>query len=406
MELAAIGSTQVLIVLDDASLKAPAAAEQQMSAAFRAGEVSQLSALAAASVRGSRRRSIKPPPAYRMFRKLGIMIGTVDHDGFNDLKASMGKGVDSMHAAGVLSLIRPSKVAATSTLTAKTTWGIRELKVNKLWDQGLTGKGVIVGHLDTGVDGQHPALKSAIASFVEMDPMGFPVKPSPAAFDSGEHGTHTAGTIAGRAVKGKSIGVAPSSVLASALVIEGGQVLARVAAGLEWALDQKVRLISMSLGIRGFNPFFTRIVTVLRANGVLPIFAAGNEGPGTSRSPGNYAEALSVGAVDKKQLVADFSSSQMFQRPDDPLVPDLTGPGVGIISAKPGKGYQSMDGTSMATPHIAGLAALLFEAKPDATIDHVERAIRSSCRPLDAGDAGRAATGLPDAVVALKLLLS
>lgn len=410
LELDATGSTEVLVVLNDTALSNPSGVERAMAGMFRACETSQLVGLASASMRKNargivtRNRAVKPPPAYRMFKRLGVMIGTVDYAGFHDLKAaSQGGKVQSVHAASVLSLIRPKRIAAAAP-TSATTWGIKALKVDKLWKQGLTGAGVTIGHLDTGVDGKHPALKNAVRSFVQMDALGFAVHPSPAPFDSEDHGTHTAGTIAGRMVSGKSIGVAPGAMLASAMVIEGGQVLARVAAGLEWALDEGVRVVSMSLGIRGFTPFFTRIVEVLRSSNVLPVFAIGNEGPATSRSPGNYAEPLSVGAVDKKGLVADFSSSQVFQRPNDSLVPDIVGPGVSIVSAKPGKAYQSMDGTSMATPHIAGLAALLFEAKKDATVDQVERAIRASCRPLDPSDTTRAAAGLPDAGEALKRL--
>ena len=96
---------------------------------------------------------------------------------------------------------------------------------------------------------------------------------------------------------------------------------------------------------------------MLRARGILPVFAVGNEGPGTSRSPGNYSEALSVGASDEDDLVADFSSSQQFRRPGDPRVPDIVAPGVGVISTVPGGGFAEKDGSSMATPHIAGLAA-------------------------------------------------
>src|SRR6185295_3404953 len=87
----------------------------------------------------------------------------------------------------------------------------------------------------------------------------------------------------------------------------------------------------------------------------------------------------SVGAINKDRIIAPFSSSQRFARKVDAIVPDIVAPGVDIISAKPGGGFQSMDGTSMATPHVAGLAALLFEAKPGATIDEVEKAIYSSC---------------------------
>jgi subtilisin family serine protease len=88
----------------------------------------------------------------------------------------------------------------------------------------------------------------------------------------------------------------------------------------------------------------------------------------------------------------------------DPVVPDLVGPGVRIISARPGGGFQSMDGTSMATPHIAGLAALLLEAKPTATVDELEQAILNSCKLRSGWTPDRAGRGLPDASRALALL--
>ena len=101
---------------------------------------------------------------------------------------------------------------------------------------------------------------------------------------------------------------------------------------------------------------------------------------------------------------ASFSSSQRFLRRRDPLVPDLVGPGVDVISCVPG-GYARMSGTSMATPHIAGLAALLFQAKPTATADQVERAIFASCQ-LPAGmSSERANRGVPDGPRALAALL-
>ena len=201
------------------------------------------------------------------------------------------------------------------------------------------------------------------------------------------------------------MGVAPGCELASALVIEGGDVIRRVLGGMDWAIGEGVKVLSMSLGFRAYWPDFLTLTQLIRERGALPVFAVGNEGAGTSRSPGNYAEALSVGAYDKANTVAWFSGSQSFQRASNPQVPDLVAPGVDIVSAKPGGGYQSMDGTSMATPHIAGLAALLFSAKPDATVDAVEAAIFGSCVLKGNVSGFRAGRGRPDAVKALKILV-
>jgi subtilisin family serine protease len=261
-----------------------------------------------------------------------------------------------------------------------------------------------VGHLDTGVDGTHPALKKAIARFAEFDDLGQEVLPTPRPFDSEDHGTHTAATIAGHPVRGRHIGVAPGSRLASAIVIEGGNVVARVLGGMDWAVGHNVRILSMSLGFPGWVDDFLALTRLLREKNILPVFAVGNEGPGTSRSPGNYPETLSVGAHDVDADVAEFSSSQRFSRKRDPVVPDLLAPGVGVISARPGGGYQSMDGTSMATPHVAGLAALLIEAKPTASAAEVERAIFGSCVRPPGMDRERGNRGVPDAKRALALL--
>jgi subtilisin family serine protease len=173
---------------------------------------------------------------------------------------------------------------------------------------------------------------------------------------------------------------------------------------MDWALGLGVRVLSMSLGFRGYWPDFLSVTRILRRKGVLPVFAVGNEYAGSSRSPGNYSEALSVGACDEKDSVADFSSSQRFDRKADPIVPDLVAPGVGVISAKPGGGYQSMDGTSMATPHVAGLAALLLQAQPKASVTRLETAIFTSCLKPRAMRVERGNRGIPAGVKALESL--
>src|SRR5205814_8489337 len=96
----------------------------------------------------------------------------------------------------------------------------------------------------------------------------------------------------------------------------------------EWVISQGARILSMSLGFRDYHDDFLAVTQILRQRGILPVFAAGNEGPGTSRSPGNYAEALSLGAMGADEKVADFSSSRRFDRPSNPLVPDLVANGV------------------------------------------------------------------------------
>lgn len=400
LQLAAAGTVQVLVVLDKSIGLSVKDVGKELGKNFAAPRTSHVAALALSQGK-------KVPQPFRIFERLGVVLGTVDSEGFRKLRqeaSEKGSLVASVEVAPVLRLVRPVKVLAAAQPQDALTWGLQMLQVDHLWAQGIKGQGVTVAHLDTGVDGTHPVLQGAIASFAQFDYLGNLVSPSPAPFDSGEHGTHTAATVAGRAVNGKSVGVAPDAQLASAMIIEGGDVQARVLGGLEWALEQQAKVLTMSLGFPGWMPSFISVIQVLRQNDVVPVIAVGNEGPGTSRSPGNYIESLSVGACDENGDVADFSSSQTFQRAQDPLVPDLMAPGVNIISAKPGGGFQMMDGTSMATPHVAGLAALLRQAKPAATVDQIEQAIFGSCAAVPASSSNRTARGVPNAPRALALL--
>lgn len=398
-ELQASGIAKVIVVIRPASSKAENSSRHAtLEKYFAESALSQSSALAASSApRG------KKLAAVRYYPHLGVMLGTVTRDGLAQLRAEKNL-VANVMGAPPLSLIRPTHRDA-AKLTHRVTWGINALGIPQLWKQGYTGKDVLIGHLDTGVDGKHPTLKKAIAEFAAFDLLGQEIKPAPAPYDSDDHGTHTAATIAGRTVRGRAIGVAPEAQLASAVVIEGGNVIARVLGGMDWAVGKGVRILNMSLGFSGWWQDFLPITRILRRQNILPVFAVGNEGAGTSRSPGNYWQALSVGAIDEQQAVADFSSSQRFKRKKDALVPDLVAPGVGIISARRGGGYQVMDGTSMATPHISGLAALLWQARPEATEDQIEQALFASCQRHSGFDSARGNRGMPNGPRALDALL-
>jgi subtilisin family serine protease len=405
--LNAVGYAKVLVALQPQAIPAAAAAaavlETTLQKHFMIPGAEQIAGLARAAVRRATRRverlDLLKRRAVRVYPNLGLALGFVDRAGAAALEAD--QRVRDVLPAPELSLIRPFS-SRKARVTAPPTWGIERLKIPQLWAAGLKGKGVLIGHLDTGVDGTHPALKNAIAAFAEFDLSGEPVagaKPT----DSGDHGTHTAGTIVGRGNPRGAFGVAPEAKLVSGMVIEGGQVIDRVLAGMDWVLGRGVRVLSLSLGLRGFTPAFQAITDALRRQNTLPIFAVGNEGVLTSRSPGNYSNVLSIGAIDENDQVADFSSSQEFDRSDDPLVPDIVAPGVDVLSCVPG-GFARMSGTSMATPHVAGLAGLLLQAKPDASADELEAAILASCSRPNSIDQVRGNRGVPDAVVALEAL--
>ncbi len=400
--LKAFGVAQVLVTLkdvppgDSAALTEASGDLNSITKHFRQSGNSRSAQLAAAT--GLRR----PPTPYKIYKNLGIVLGTIDESGYKALRKN--PAVKAVTEAPELSLIRPVAAEAAGPVKGPT-WGITRLKVDQLWAKGLTGDGILVGHLDTGVDGKHPALKGAIAQFAEFDELGERV-PGAKPHDTGEHGTHTAGTIAGRSVKGSQFGVAPGAKLASAIVIEGGNVIARILAGMDWIVGEGAKILSMSLGLRGFHEDFLPLMQAIRNRGILPVIAVGNEDAGSSRSPGNYDIVLSVGAGDENDRVAEFSSSQKFARPVDPIVPDLVGPGVSILSSLPGGKFGKLDGTSMATPHIAGLAAVLWQAKPGASVDEIENAIFGSCKLPSKMEQSRANRGVPDAVGAHARLMA
>jgi subtilisin family serine protease len=242
----------------------------------------------------------------------------------------------------------------------------------------VRGKGVKVGVLDTGVDPDHPDLKGKIANWAEFGPDGKKITGS-TAHDSDRHGTHVCGTIAGGDASGKWIGVAPDARLAVGLVLNGeeGGSDAQVLAGIDWALDLGVQVISMSLGGLVIGPetpgTYTRAIVDCFLKGVPVVAAIGNEGDGTGGSPGNDLFTMAVGATDVDDKPAGFSSGRtQFVTESDvirpellPLPypkPDLSAPGVAVESSVPGGQWAAFNGTSMATPHTSGAVALLLAA--------------------------------------------
>ncbi len=257
-------------------------------------------------------------------------------------------------------------------------WGLLKANAPAVWGAfGAEGQDVLVGLLDTGVDADHPDLQGKIAHWAEFDEFGGQVDTQPR--DSDEHGTHCAGTIVGGDASGRWIGMAPQAKLAAALVLDGekGGTDAQVLAGIDWAVETGVDVISMSLGglvMDAETPStYTEAILSCLTAGIPVVAAIGNEGEQTAGSPGNDLFALSVGATDPGDRTAGFSGgrtqiireSDFINRDVLPLAyskPDLSAPGVAIFSSVPGADWKAFNGTSMATPHVAGALALLLSA--------------------------------------------
>ena len=274
-------------------------------------------------------------------------------------------------------------------------WGLKALGVRELW-KTTKGEQINVAVLDTGVHGDHPCLSGRVKRFLVIDPLGRRIDASPS-FDSGRHGTHVCGTIAGGTTKnGISIGVAPQANLLVAGVLFGNATLSTLIEAMSWAIENGAHIINMSFGLTYYEPMFFQVFKrVIDDFDVLPVVAVGNENHGNISSPGNASNALSVGAVRKatrgKTDVAFFSSgaSLVFPGQSEPLVtkPDVVAPGVDVYSCippEPRQGgvseYSYMDGTSMASPHVAGVAALLMAAHPNATVPHIATVLKETAR--------------------------
>ncbi len=268
------------------------------------------------------------------------------------------------------------------------TWGLQHLDIPKLWET-TKGEDINVAVLDTGVYGDHPALNGRVKEFIVIDPLGRRITANPT-FDGGQHGTHVCGTIAGgQTPQGISIGVAPEASLFVAGVLVGDATLRTLFEGISWAVERGAEIINMSLGFSYYEPLFNEVFNILIDQyGILPVVAIGNENHGNSSSPGNAASAFSVGAVEKmprgkKLKVAFFSSGASLVFPgQEPRAlvtkPDVVAPGVQVYSCIPPEKrpdgtyeYTYMDGTSMATPHVSGVAALLMAAEPEAPVTDI-----------------------------------
>ncbi|KOV67041.1 peptidase [Streptomyces sp. AS58] len=263
------------------------------------------------------------------------------------------------------------------------------------WEAGFDGEGVTVAVLDTGVDQTRPDLVGQ-----EIAERNFTESADNA--DRYGHGTHVASTVAGTgAASGRGFkGVAPGARILDAKVLsdEGSGSDSGVIAGMEWAVAEGARIVNLSLGgtdTPGVDPLEQAVNRLSTDTNTLFVIAAGNDGgagESTIGSPGSAESALTVGAVDKQDVLADFSSRGP-RVGDSGVKPDLTAPGVGITAAVPPgsvldtddpsaePGYESLDGTSMATPHVAGAAALLAQQHPDWSGRRIKAALTGSAEP-------------------------
>ena len=287
-------------------------------------------------------------------------------------------------------------------------WGVEKIRAAHAWHGlGVDGSGATVAIMDTGVDWRHPALRANYrgrSDTATISHSGHWFDPfesaSEAPFDPHGHGTHVAGIAVGQG----GLGVAPGASWIAVRIFDsrGYSTLSTIHQGFQWLLAPggipalAPDVVNGSWGSAGNVKHFLADIRALRAAGIIPIFAAGNGGPfpGTVGAPASYTETLAVAATDRRDTVAWFSSrgpSPLTQR----AKPDVAAPGATVPSALPDGNYGSMTGTSMAAPHVAGVAALVRSARPALAPVAVMRTITetaasfSSPPPENSGGAGR-----------------
>ncbi|MFJ2094071.1 S8 family peptidase [Streptomyces sp. NPDC087901] len=269
---------------------------------------------------------------------------------------------------------------------------VPQIGAPEAWAEGYDGKGTKVAILDSGADLTNADIAPRIIetrSFVAGEDVS----------DGYGHGTHVASTIAGTGANSGGVykGVAPGAGLMIGKVLNntGGGDFSDVMAGMEWAANEGADVINMSLGTAATNSTdaLTEAVDSLSAStGTLFVIAAGNSGPDevSIATPATAASALTVGAVDRDDALAAFSSRGP-RIADAGIKPEITAPGVGIVAARAAgttlgvpvdDHYITMNGTSMATPHVAGAAAIMAQRHPDWTGARIKAALTSHAKAI------------------------
>lgn len=311
----------------------------------------------------------------------------IDKDEADSFWASLTVPGTARTAAGV------RKVWLDGRVHADLDRSVAQIGAPTAWEAGFDGEGVKVAVLDTGVDESHPDLVGRVSVTQNFSD-------STDVTDHFGHGTHVAATVGGSGdgSDGLRKGVAPGSDIISGKVLDdsGNGYESDIIEAMEWAVGEDADVVNMSLGggpTDGTDPLSQAVNTLSESSDTLFVVSAGNDGPGASTigTPGSADASLTVGAVDRDESLADFSSRGP-RLGDLAIKPDLTAPGVDIVAARAtgtSMGapvddlYTAASGTSMAAPHVAGAAVLLKQQHPDWTGEQLKDALVSTARPGD-----------------------
>lgn len=306
---------------------------------------------------------------------IGGFAGAVEHEDAADFGDALADAAAAKGRMRTTSLAGVDRIWLDHRVEVSLEESVPQTGAPDAWAAGYDGTGTTIAVLDTGVDKTHPDIGDKVvaeANFSDGEGVA----------DDNGHGTHVAATAAGTGdgSGGLRTGVAPGARLVNAKVLnaDGNGTASGAIAGMEWAAAQDVDVINMSLGAGptdGTDPMSQAVDSITEEHGVLFVIAAGNSGPfvHTVTSPGTADAALTVGSVNKDGQLAG-TSGRGPRVGDYAIKPDITAPGVNIVAARAAGTsmgvpvddlYTSASGTSMATPHVAGAAAILAQQHPD-----------------------------------------
>lgn len=282
-------------------------------------------------------------------------------------------------------------------------WNLEQISVTENLQARYSGEGVTVGIIDSGVDISHPALAAKWRGNTGDKALSWfdAVAGSPAPVDSTGHGTHVLGTILGSDPNGASLlGVAPKAKFVAARVFDdrGETNDSRLLKAMQWMLapvdsngvahaELAPRVVNNSWGTAATNNVLQDALKQWRKAGILPVFSAGNVdentpgGPGSISQPASFPQAFAVGALRSDNRIAKFSLRGPSKFTNTPK-PDIAAPGVNIRSSYRGHSLQILSGTSMAAPHVTGVAALVLGVNPALSVDQLESILRQSATAL------------------------
>jgi subtilisin family serine protease len=277
------------------------------------------------------------------------------------------RGIPSFHKSADILIADQGYPLPAGVKAEEIPWGIARVNAPNAWAKSQ-GRGVRVAVIDTGIDFNHPDIKSNYAGgFNALDKKAPPM-------DDNRHGTHVAGTIAGLWDNKGVAGVAPQARLYAVKVLnkDGGGSLTSIIKGLLWCARNDIQLANMSLGSPMGSIFMRLAVQYAAKKGVVLIAAAGNNA-GKVGYPAGYDDVIAISASDVKDKMAEFSSRGKKV--------EFIAPGVAVKSSIPGGGYDTFSGTSMATPHVTGLAALAV-AQGAAGLEGVRASLRRAASSI------------------------